>query len=90
VLVLHREFTREHLQDSRACEVATISEVSCRHHVLGVEHLLSQLRDSDITEAVRATAGERCESDHEEVKTREGNHVDGQFPQVRVELTRET
>jgi len=39
---------------------------------------------------VGTAAGEGSESDHEEVETGEGNHVDGQLPQVRVELTRET
>jgi len=37
-----------------------------------------------------AAAGQGSESDHEEVETGEGNHVDGQLPQVRVELTGES
>ena len=37
-----------------------------------------------------ATAGQRSEADHEEVKTREGNHVDGELAKIRVKLTRET
>ena len=37
-----------------------------------------------------AAAGQGSESDHEEMKTGEGNHVDGQLPQVRVELTGES
>lgn len=36
------------------------------------------------------TRGEGRKSDHEEMETRERNHVDGKFAQVRVELTRET
>jgi hypothetical protein len=48
--------------------------------------LLGKLRNSDGTERVSATAGQRSEADHEEMKTREGNHVDGQLAEIRVEL----
>ena len=36
-----------------------------------------------------STGGEGGESWHKEVETGEGDHVDGQFPQVSVELTGE-
>ncbi len=36
-----------------------------------------------------ATGGQGGEADHEEVETGEGNHVDGQLAEVRVELARE-
>lgn len=36
------------------------------------------------------TRGERRKSDHEEMETREGDHVDGKFTEVRIELARET
>lgn len=36
------------------------------------------------------TAGQGGEADHEEVQTRERNHVDSQLAEVRVELARET
>jgi len=85
--VLHGDLTTE---DGRAGQVATVAEVRGSHHVLGVEHLLSELRNADSAERVGATAGQGSESDHEEVKTGEGNHVDGQLTQVRVQLTRET
>jgi len=39
---------------------------------------------------VGATAGQRSESDHEEVETRERNHVNSQLAEVRVELARES
>merc|ERR1719261_2034297 len=35
-------------------------------------------------------AGQRHETNHEEVQTREWDHVNGKFAQVRVELTGET
>jgi hypothetical protein len=37
-----------------------------------------------------STSSERSKARHEEVETGEGNHVDSQFPQIRVKLTRET
>lgn len=37
-----------------------------------------------------STAGERSESDHEEMETREGHHVNSQLSEIRVKLTRET
>jgi len=85
--LLHGNLSTE---DSGASEVTTITEVGSSHHVLGVEHLLGQLRDGDSAERVSTTAGERSKSNHEEMKTREGNHVDGQLSEIRVELTRET
>jgi len=80
----------QNLQNGGASEVATIPEVSSSHHVLGVEHLLGQLGDGNSTERVCTTAGQRCESYHEEVETRERNHVDSQLPEIGVELTRES
>lgn len=59
------------------------------HHVLSIEHLLSELRDTDGTELLAATGSEGSEADHEEVETREGNKVDSHLSQIRVQLTRE-
>jgi hypothetical protein len=39
---------------------------------------------------VTSTGGQGRESDHEEVQTREGDHVHGQFSEVRVQLAGET
>jgi hypothetical protein len=85
--LLHGDLTTE---VGRAGEVATVAEVGGGHHVLGVEHLLGELGDADGLEGVGAAAGERSESNHEEVETGEGHHVDSQLPQVRVQLTGET
>ena len=80
----------ECLQDSRAGEISTIPKVRCSHHVLRVEHLLGQFRHADSAERLSTTAGEGGKADHEEVKTWEWHHVNGQFTKVRVKLTRET
>ena len=84
---LHGDLTAE---DGGAGQVAAVAEVRSSHHVLGVEHLLGQLGNGDGTEGVCATAGQRSEANHEEVETREGNHVDSQLAEIRVELTGES
>jgi len=71
-------------------EVAAVTGIGGTHHVLGVEHLLGQLGHGQSTVLLRPTASQWHEANHEEVQTREGNHVYGKFAQVGVELTRET
>ena len=41
------------------------------HHVLGVEHLLRELRNGNGTVLLAATRSQRREAGHEEVETRE-------------------
>lgn len=60
------------------------------HHVLGIEHLLGEFRNGDGTVLLTSTGCQGGVTGHEEVKTWEGDHVDGQLPQVGVELTGET
>lgn len=85
--LLHGDLTAE---ESRASEVTTVTEVRSGHHVLGVEHLLGELGNADLAVLVATAAGEGSESDHEEVQTGEGNHVDGKLAEIGVELTGET
>lgn len=85
--LLHRNLTAVDAHDG---EVAAVTGVRSSHHVLGVEHLLSELRNRDSAVRSRATRGEGRKADHEEVETGEGNHVDGELAEVRVELTGET
>merc|ERR1719201_2802283 len=76
-------------EDGADGEVPALARVAGGHHVLGVEHLLGELRNSERAVLLRATAGERGETRHEEVETRERHHVDGELAQVGVELARE-
>lgn len=78
------------LQDGRAGEVSAVAEVGGCHHILGIEHLLRQLRNRDCAESVCTATCEWCKTDHEEVKAGERNHVDSELSKVRVELTRES
>ena len=59
------------------------------HHVLGVEHLLSEFRNGNGTVLLASAGGQRGVTGHKEVKSGEGNHVNSQLPQVGVELTGE-
>jgi hypothetical protein len=71
-------------------EVTAVPGVGSSHHVLGVEHLLSELRNGDGTVLLASAGSQRGITSHKEVKSGEGNHVDGQLPQIGVELTGET
>ena len=77
-------------EDSGGSEVSSVSGVRCAHHVLGVEHLLSELRDGEGSVLLGSSGGQRSESNHEEVETDEGNQVDSKFSQVGIELTGES
>ena len=63
-----------------------MARVGRAHHVLGVPHLLCQLRHGQRAVLLAAAAGQRREADHEEVQAREGDQVDRQLAQVRVQL----
>ena len=94
VLVLHVQhllvdFLHAHAaaEDGGHGQVATVARVAGGHHVLAVEHLLRELGHGERAVLLGAAARQRCEAGHEEVEPREGNHVDGELPQVGVQLT---
>jgi len=45
------------------------------HHVLGIEHLLSELRNTDSTVLLTTTSSQGGETDQEEMKTGKGDWV---------------
>ena len=69
--------------------VPSVSWIAGSHHIFGVEHLLGEFGNGEGSVLLAASGGERGESGHEKVEAREGNHVDGQLPQIRVELSGE-
>ena len=71
-------------------EVPAVTRITCGHHVLGVKHLLGELRYSECTVLLGSTARQRGKPWHEEVETREGDHVDGEFAEVCIELSGES
>jgi len=96
VLVLDVEHLLVHLlhghaasEDGSHGEVTAVARVASGHHVLGVEHLLGELGHGECPVLLAAAGGEGREAGHEEVKTREGHHVDGKFSEVSVQLAGE-
>ena len=83
---LHGHTSSEH---GGNCEVSAVSGVASGHHVLGIEHLGGELGDGQSSVLLGSSAGERSESGDEEVETGEGNHVDCEFPEISVKLSRE-
>lgn len=63
-------------------KVSTLSGIGRGHHVLGVEELVDEFGNADGSVLLRLTSGQGSETSHEEMKTREGNHVDGQLSQI--------
>jgi len=68
--VLHGDLATE---DGGDGQVTTVTGIGSGHHVLGIEHLLGKLSDSDSTVLVAATSGQGGKTGHEEVETRERN-----------------
>jgi hypothetical protein len=50
-----------------------VAGVRGSHHVLGIEHLLGELRNGDGTVLSASTSSEGSETGHEEVQTRKRN-----------------
>ena len=61
--------------------------IAGNHHVFSIEHLLGELGHGQSTVLLRTSRGKRSKTRHEKVKPWEGNHADGEFPEISVELT---
>jgi len=77
-------------EETRGGKISSVSGVSGAHHVFGVEHLLGEFGDGESSVLLRSSGGEGGESDHEEMESREGDKVDSQFSEIRVQLTGES
>jgi hypothetical protein len=67
-----------------------VTGIGGTHHILGIECLLSELGNSQGTVLLRSTRCKGSESNHEEVETREGDHVDSKLTKIAVKLARES
>ena len=84
--LLHRDLSSPISSDG---QVPPRPGVGSGHQVLGVKELLTELGNGETSVLLRSPGGQRGETGHEEVETREGNHVDGELPQVRVQRSGE-
>ena len=66
-----------------------MSWVTGCHHVLGIKHLLCQLRNSQGSVLLAASRCQWSKSWHEEVKAGEGYHVNCQFAEISIQLAGE-
>ena len=67
-----------------------MSRIAGGHHILRVEHLLSEFRDRQRSVLLASSRGERRKARHEKMQTRKRNHVDRQLPQIGVQLSGES
>jgi len=67
-----------------------VSWIGSTHHVLSIEHLLSQFWDGQGSVLLGSSGGQWGETDHEEVESWEGDQVNSQFSQIGVQLTWES
>lgn len=64
--------------------------ISGAHHVLGVPHLLSELKDSEGIVLLGSTGYQREEADHGEVKAGKKDQVHGELSEIGVKLSWES
>ncbi|KFQ51479.1 hypothetical protein N333_08862, partial [Nestor notabilis] len=77
----------EELLDGRAvADEAPVPGVTGCHHVLGIKDLLGELGHGEGPVLLAPSGGQGREAWHEEVEPWEGHHVNGQLPEVGVEL----
>ena len=61
-----------------------MSWIAGGHHVLGVEHLLGELRHGEGAVLLATTGSERSKAGHEEMESGEWNHVDIIYRNVEI------
>ena len=77
-------------EQNGASQVTSVTRVGGTHHILGIKALLGELGHGECTVLLTSTACQWSVSNHEEVETREWNHVHCKLTKIAVELSRET
>jgi hypothetical protein len=67
-----------------------VTRISGTHHILGIKDLLSELGNSQRAVLLTSTACQWSVPNHEEVQTREWNHVYGELTEIAIELARKS
>lgn len=67
-----------------------MSGVTRSHHVSGIKELVGELVDREVLVRLGGQGAERGVTGHEEMKAWKWYHVHSKFPQVGVQLARES
>ena len=73
-------------EECSGCQVTSMARISCTHHILGIKHLLSELRDCESTVLLRSTRSQRSEACHEEMQAWERDQVHSNLAKITIQL----
>ena len=77
-------------EDGSTSKIPSVCGIRGGHHVSAAEHLLSQHGHTEVPIWDVSPGAQRRKAGNEEVKSGEGHHVDGEFPEVSVQLSGES
>ena len=77
-------------EDGSTSKIPSVGGVRGGHHVSAAEHLLSQHGHTQVSIRDVSPGTQRCKTGNEKVESGEGHHVDGELPEVSVQLSRES
>ena len=69
-------------ENRRGSEKSSMPGIDSAHHVLGIEHLLSEFGDCKSSVLFRSSGGEGSEANHEEVQSWEGDQVHAKLSKI--------